>query len=192
MVRFSTAAALALILAACSPSSNAPATTAASGEAGSATSMGAATMADFKTANPVKEIMGHAIDFNSFGVWNRQGWLIDADGEHELFPTTDAEWLQGESAALALAELSNSLLLPGRPKDEKRAWVDYAHALYDAGMKAREAAEKKDKQAFFDAGGDIYNACTQCHNRYVIGDTPGPIGHLPDLPANLLKPAKPK
>ncbi|HVY87689.1 MAG TPA: hypothetical protein VG942_02420 [Hyphomonadaceae bacterium] len=189
MVRYSVAAALALVLAACSGGSTTPAASAAAG-GGGANNMGAATMADFKTANPVKEVMGHAVDYNAFGVWNRQGWLIDAEGEHELFPTTDAEWLNGESAALALAEISNVLLLPNRPKDDKRAWVDDAHALYDAAMKAKAAAEKKDKQAFFDAGGDIYEACTQCHNRYVIGDTPGPIGHLPAIPPNLLKPTK--
>ena len=61
--------------------------------------MGAATIADFKNALPVKEIMGHMVDYNAFGVWNRQGWLIDADGVHEQFPTTEAEWLQAESAA---------------------------------------------------------------------------------------------
>jgi hypothetical protein len=191
MVRYFAAAALALGFAACTrtPDGSADSTPgAASG--GGANNMGAATIADFKTANPLKEVMGHAIDFNAFGVWHRQGWIIDAEGVHELFPTTEEEWTNAESAAISLAELSNVLLLPNRPKDDKRAWVDNAHALYDAAMKAQAAAAKKDKQAFFDAGGDIYNACTQCHNRYVIGDEPGPIGHLPPLPPNLQQPPK--
>jgi hypothetical protein len=162
--------------------------------------MGAATVADFKTALPLKEIMAHMVDYNAFGVWNRQGWLIDVDGIHEQFPTTEAEWLAAESAAISLAETSNVLLLPGRPQDEDRRWVDFAHALYDAAMKAHDTAEKasevmlkgtpeeftKAKQAFFDAGGDMYEACLQCHNHYIVGG-PGPTVTLPALP-NRVKP----
>jgi hypothetical protein len=179
MIRLSAGLALVAMLAACSQKTETPATTA--GTAGS-TSMGAATVADFKTALPVKELMGHVIDYNAFGVWHNQGWLIDKDGTHELFPTDDAGWLAAESAAISLAEASNSLLLPGRPQDDDRRWVDDAHMLYDAAMKASAAAEKKDKQAFFDAGGEMYEACVSCHAHYVQGDEPGPVTKLPALP----------
>jgi hypothetical protein len=159
--------------------------------------MGAATLNDFKTELPVKEIMGHMVDYNAFGVWNRQGWMINADGVHELFPTTDAEWIAAESAAISLAETANVLLLPGRPQDEDRRWVDFSHALYDGAMHAQKTAQAagelmakgntgeeylKAKQAFFDAGGDIYEACLQCHNHYIVGDQAGPAGVLPPLP----------
>jgi hypothetical protein len=144
--------------------------------------MGAATINDFKSALPVKELMGHVIDYNAFGVWHNQGWVLDESGWHELFPTDDAGWLAAESAAISLAEASNLLLLPGRPPDDDRRWVDNAHALYDAAMKAQATAQKQDKQAFFDAGGDIYEACVTCHAHYVQGDEPGPITKLPPLP----------
>jgi hypothetical protein len=194
MIRSSVGVAFAaLCLAACSPKEE------VSTPVGPAQPrMGAATLADFKTVLPVKEIMGHMVDYNAFGVWNRQGWLIDKDGLHEMFPTTEAEWLNAESAAISLAETSNVLLLPGRPQDEDRRWVDYAHALYDAAMKAQATAEKagevmksgneaelvKAKEAFFDAGGDIYEACLQCHNHYIVGG-PGPVVKLPDIPGRL-------
>ena len=35
---------------------------------------------------------------------------------------------------------------------------------------------------FFDAGGEIYQACVACHNRYVAGNMPGPRATLPALP----------
>jgi hypothetical protein len=195
MIRSSVGVAFAaLCLAACSPKEevSAPVGPAQPG-------MGAATIADFKNALPVKEIMGHMVDYNAFGVWNRQGWLIDKDGPHELFPTTEAEWLNAESAAISLAETSNVLLLPGRPQDEDRRWVDYAHALYDASMKAQATAQKAGeimaktptgaeydaaKQAFFEAGSEIYEACLQCHNHYIVGG-PGPIVKLPDIPGRV-------
>jgi hypothetical protein len=200
MIRFAVGVALAALVAACSPNSTskAPSQTEV---ASSAAGMGAATIADFKTATPVKELMGHMMDFGAFGVWNRQGWLIDKDGSHELFPTTAAEWVNAESAAISLAETSNVLLMPGRPPDEDRRWVDNAHMLYDAAMttqaaaqRAGEAMEKgdaaafeKEKLAFFDGGGLIYDACTTCHAHYVNGDAPGPVAKLPELP-NRVKP----
>lgn len=196
MIRFSAALALALAIAGCSPKTDAPAaSTAPAGKAGT-TGMGAATMADFKTKLDVKELMGHVIDYNSFGVWHNQGWVIDAQGQHELFPTDDAGWLAAESAAISLAESSNLLLLPGRPQDDDRRWVDNAHELYDAAMKAQAAAQKagemlkagktddylKAKEEFFEAGGAMYDACVTCHAHYVQGDAPGPVTKLPELP----------
>jgi len=196
MIRISAALALALAIVGCSPGSNTPAaSTPAAGSAGT-TGMGAATMADLRTKLEVKELMGHVIDYNSFGVWHNQGWIIDAQGTHELFPTDEAGWLAAESAAISLAESSNLLLLPGRPQDDDRRWVDWSHQLYDAAMKAQAAAQKagelmkagktdeytKAKQEFFDAGGEMYNACVDCHAHYVQGDEPGPVTKLPELP----------
>jgi len=180
MIRMPAGLALVALLAACGQKTDAPAA-ASTGAAG----MGGATMADLRTALPLKELMAHVIDYNAFSVWHKQGWVIDEDGEHELFPVDDAGWHEAESAALTVAEATNSLLLPGRPQDDDRRWVDDAHALYDAAMKAQAAAERKDKQAFFDAGGEMYVACVSCHSHYVQGDEPGPVTSLPPLPGRL-------
>src|SRR5690349_3346778 len=106
MIRSTVGVAAALMLAACSPGEPAPST---SPGGPTAEGMGGATMADLRVALPVKELMGHVIDYNSFGVWNHQGWLIDKDGSHEMFPTDEAGWLAAESAAVSLAEASNLL-----------------------------------------------------------------------------------
>ncbi len=187
MTRLFPALALALAFAACSPNEEVSSAPAGStpGEG-----MGAATLADFKTKNDVKELMAHVIDYTAFGVWHNQGWIIDVEGTHELFPTDDAGWLAAESAAISLAEASNLLLLPGRPRDDDRRWVDYSHALYDAAMKTQATAQAKDKQAFFDAGGEIYEACLQCHNHYIQGDEAGPDATLPPLPNRVPPPTQ--
>ena len=180
MTRSTIALATALVLAACSPNSEEP-SPAPSGSA-PVEGMGGATVADFRTDTNMQDLMAHVVDYSAFGVWNAQGWIIDKDGIHELFPTTDEGWTAAESAAFTLAEVSNTLLLPGRPRDDERYWVDYAHQLYDAAKKAQETALARDKQAFFDAGGEMYQACVACHNRYVSGGGPGAPAKLPNLP----------
>ena len=74
------------------------------------------------------------------------------------------------------------MLLPGRPQDDDRAWVDFAHQLNDAAMKAGDMAEKKDKNAFFDAGTDMYRACHGCHVRYIVGADGPPAAADPMKP----------
>jgi hypothetical protein len=130
--------------------------------------MGGATLADFRPSLDLKEFMNHVMDYNAFEVWHRQGWII-GDTVQELFPTDDDGWIAAENAARTLAEASNLLLLPGRPQDDDRAWVDFAHQLNDAAMKAGDMAEKRDKDAFFSAGTDMYRACHGCHVRYIVG-----------------------
>jgi hypothetical protein len=159
MIRLTLGVALAALLAACSPKADFPAATASAPDS-----------AEYKTAIPMKELMGHVIDNAADGVWLNQGWIINFEGEHELFPTTDEGWMRASNAAVTLAEASNLLLLPGRPVDDNRQWIDAAHMLYDAAMQTHEAAEARDKQAFFDGGGKVYEACLKCHNRYVIGE----------------------
>lgn len=177
MTRFSTALLLALAMTACSPSEE-PSKPAGAPVAG----FGSVTAEDFRTDTDLKDFMGHVVDYASFGVWHNQGWLIDAEGTHELFPTDDAGWVAAESAAFTLAEAANALLIPGRPIDDDRRWVDWAHQLYTAAKKAQATALAKDKQAFFDAGGEMYEACVACHNHYVQGDDPGKPAKLPELP----------
>lgn len=178
MIRSSTALAAALFLASCSPQS-APATSTPSGAA--VEGMGGATMADFRTDVSMADLMAHVIDYNAFGVWHRQGWII-GDTVQELFPTDDEGWHAAESAAFSIAEASNLLLLPGRPLDDDRAWVDATHMLYEASMKAQAAALARDKVAFFYAGSDMYQACVACHNRYVAGDMGQPDTTLRPMP----------
>lgn len=183
MTRSTVALALAFAVAACSPGTDAPPTAPVDGK-----SMGAATVADFRTDTHMLDLMNHVIDFNAWNVWMAQGWIIDAGGIHELFPTDDAGWANAESAAFTLAESANALLMPGRPRSADRDWVEFSHMLYDSAKKAQEMALARDKQGFFDAGGEIYQSCTSCHNRYLPGDPDAARGRLPALPNRMPPP----
>jgi cytochrome c556 len=47
-------------------------------------------------------------------------------------------------------------------------WVDKSRALSAAARTAIEATEVKDAEALFTASGDIYQACTDCHEKYIF------------------------
>ena len=100
-------------------------------------------------------------------IWDSAGFVITEDGEVDLQPTTQEGWDAVRNAATVVAESGNLLSMPGYRADEED-WVEYSQALIRTGLAAREAAQNKDADALFDAGGAIYNVCRACHNRYVI------------------------
>ena len=74
---------------------------------------------------------------------------------------TDEEWEEAESAALALAETTNVLLIPGRRVPEAN-WDKAALDVREVALEAAAAAEKKDEDAWFAAGGKLDGACEGC------------------------------
>jgi hypothetical protein len=125
----------------------------------------------YATTLSMSELMAHVVDYQADGVWLNQGWRIDESGEHELFPTTDAGWLAAENSAASVAEAANVLMMPGRAADDGD-WINFSRQLHDASITAMKAAEARDKQAFFDAGGAMYVACRSCHQKYILGEDP--------------------
>jgi cytochrome c556 len=99
-------------------------------------------------------------------IWDSAGFVITEDGEVDLQPTTQEGWDQVRNSATVVAEGGNLLMLPGLAVDADD-WRDYSSGLIDAGVKARQAAVNRDAEALFDAGGQIYNVCRACHNRYM-------------------------
>lgn len=81
-------------------------------------------------------------------------------------PKDDAGWQAVEASALAVAESGNLLLMKPRAVDDQD-WKQYSLALIDAGTRAAEAARAKDAEKTSLAGDDMYNACEQCHAKYM-------------------------
>ncbi len=98
-------------------------------------------------------------------LWSSGGWVMDAAGYEELYPTTDDGWAFVRAQAAIVVESGNSLALPGRAEDSD-AWLIYSQGLSDAGVLAMEAATAQDKEAFFQAGAQLYSVCTACHQAY--------------------------
>lgn len=116
-----------------------------------------------------KDVMKHAIDPAADLVWAASGYVVDEGGTTDLSPKTAEGWAVVENNATIVAELSNSLMLPGRSPEEPQ-WNGFARQLHAAAMAAKRAASAHDKDALLRTGGDIYAACTACHKRYVLGE----------------------
>jgi hypothetical protein len=121
--------------------------------------------AAYHTALPLNEFMPHVMQYAGDGIWKRQGYIVDEQGERSLFPKNDQEWEDAESASLALAEMTNVLLIPGRRVPEPD-WDKAVAGVRTVAIKAAHAAEKKDPDAFFAAGGELDEACDACHLKY--------------------------
>jgi hypothetical protein len=99
--------------------------------------------------------------------WDAVGWIIDADGEHEIRPTSDHDWEEVENAAWVVAEAGNLLMMPGRAPDDG-AWIGMSQAMMEVAERAIQAAEARDEAAVFEVGGELYYTCTACHSVYAV------------------------
>jgi len=122
---------------------------------------------------PMKEFMGHVMQFAGEQVWKWQGSITDANGERDLRPKTDKDWEDAESASLTLAEVTNMLLTADRRVDDPR-WDAAVAKVRDVALREAAAAEKKDYDAYFEIGGELDAACESCHEHFAPGYTAPP------------------
>lgn len=127
--------------------------------------------APFHTTATTKQLMTWIIDPNAVAIWNSVGSVSTDKGTEEKHPKTDEEWATFRNAAATLVESGNLLMLDGRAVD-KDQWMATARGMSDAAAQVLEAAEAKDVEAYFDAGGALYEACTACHSKYLIVPDP--------------------
>jgi len=123
----------------------------------------------YNTELTTKELMKRAIDPAADIVWAASGYVVDEKGTTDLSPKTPEAWSVVENNATIVAELSNSLMLPGRSPGETK-WNEYSRRLHDAAMAAKKAAHNQDRAGLLRTGGGIYAACTACHKYYVLGE----------------------
>ena len=113
----------------------------------------------------VPELMALVLEPASDILWDSAGWVLDASGYEELYPTTDEGWAYVRAQAAVVLEAGNMLALPGRAVDTD-AWITYSNGLSSAGLAAMEAAASQNHEDFFQAGAQIYSVCTACHQAY--------------------------
>lgn len=123
----------------------------------------------------MKDFMLNVIDPAADGVWDAVGTISTVEGVFEKFPATDDEWAGVRAYTIQLAEAGNLLMLPARSGGSQE-WIADAQALIEQSKRAIKAAEAKDKDAIFTIGGDIYDACTSCHSKFVV---PAPAATTP-------------
>lgn len=120
---------------------------------------------NYNTALDVTQIMALVLEPASDVLWDSGGWVLDAAGYEELYPTTDEGWDYVRAQAAIIVESGNMLALPGRAQDDD-AWLIYSEGLSAAGILAMEAAAAHNEEDFFQAGAQLYSVCTACHQAY--------------------------
>lgn len=124
------------------------------------------TAIPYQSTASIHEFMIWGLEPPADVIWDSAGYIVTESGEEDLQPTTQEGWDHVRNSATLVAESGNLLMLPGYRADEAD-WVEYAAGLTRAALAARAAAEAKDADALFDAGGQIYNVCRACHNKYI-------------------------
>ena len=125
----------------------------------------------------VKQVMTAILEPAAETYWDAVGTVIDSAGTHEIAPQSGEEWTAVWQAALVVAESGNLLMMEGRARDRDE-WMRLSRAMVDAGIRAARAAETRNAAAVFEAGGEVYEACTACHSAYAR-ETLRP-SHTPD------------
>lgn len=120
----------------------------------------------YEPVTDVRQTMEWILDPATDVIWESAGTIISAEGRRELAPTTDEGWDRVRNAAAVVAETGNLLQMPGRAVGPD--WIDYAQGLTAGGKRAIEAAEGRDADALFDAGGQLYRVCRGCHEQYML------------------------
>jgi hypothetical protein len=115
----------------------------------------------------VKQLMQFVVEPAADLYWDGVGTIVDQSGVTEFKPETQTEWDALVHNAYVLAESGNLMMLGSRPKDGGE-WMQLSRAMVDVGEKAIRAAESHNPQAVFDVGGEVYEACTNCHAKYAI------------------------
>ena len=113
-------------------------------------------------------LMLSVIDPAADVVWDSVKTVMTLEGTEEFRPETDAEWEAVRNSAVIVAEAGNLLMMDRRAMDQGD-WIGWSAAMVDAGEAAMAAADARNPQALFDAGGEIYVTCAGCHETYVVG-----------------------
>lgn len=117
----------------------------------------------------VKDVMRHIVNPAAEAYWARSGEIDDTSGDHDRTPkaTDEANWAISLDSAAQLVEAGNLLRMDGRARDPNGPWNKYAVALTNAGLAAMAAVQSKNVTKTFDAGSAMYDACYQCHGKYI-------------------------
>lgn len=119
----------------------------------------------FQIVGTTKQLMQAVVDPAADAVWESVGTIVTPEGVNEIAPQTDEEWIAVQHHALALAE-SGNLLMMGSRAGGSDEFIGFARQLIEQSTRALKAAEAHDAKALFTIGGDIYEVCTSCHQRF--------------------------
>lgn len=116
----------------------------------------------YETVADVQQLMLTIVAPAAAVYWDSVGTVMTLEGTEEISPTTFQEWEAVRNAAITVAESGNLLLMPGRLQDDAQ-WSELSLAMIASGRDALAAAQARDAEAVFEAGGELYTVCNDCH-----------------------------
>ena len=117
-------------------------------------------------AQTVQQLMANAVQPTAELYWQSVQYISDAEGMHEIFPKTDADWKRTRDAATRIGELAELLKSPAYAAGRDEDWVTFANSLIDVSRLAEQAADARDVEKTFEVGGTMYSVCSACHQVY--------------------------
>jgi hypothetical protein len=120
----------------------------------------------FRPVADTKLLMQSVVDPSADIIWEAVKTIDTPGASEEIRPKNAEEWAAVRNAAVAVAESGNLLMLVPRAKDGGE-WMKRAQEMIDTGERAIRAAEAKNADQLFTVGGDIYDACSNCHRQYM-------------------------
>jgi hypothetical protein len=120
----------------------------------------------FKPLADNKLLMQAVVDPNADIVWDAVKTIDTKEGTEEIRPRNEEQWTAVRNAAITLAESGNLLMMVPRAKDGGE-WMTMAQKMIDTSEAAIRAAEAKNADRLFTVGGDIYESCSACHQKYM-------------------------
>ncbi|MGZ0079504.1 cytochrome c [Methylomonas sp. YC3] len=155
-----------------------------------ATTEPAAPPIPFKPVATLQEVMTSIIDPNIDVVWNSVSSVSTATGTEERQPRTDEDWRLLRQHALAVTEAANLLLIEDRPvaaansvtssggaeltpaaiktliTEHRQEFVKRSQSLQSAAQGLLVAIDAKNVEELEKAGGEVEQACEQCHSQF--------------------------
>lgn len=125
----------------------------------------AAAAPPYKPVATLEQVMHGMVIPNAEVVWDAVGYISDLKGSTEIKPAGEDDWIRIEASAITLTEAGNLLMMSGRAKDSDK-WMERCRALIDAGSSVLKAAQARNPEDLFTRGGDLFEACQQCHFQY--------------------------
>jgi hypothetical protein len=120
----------------------------------------------FKPVVDTKLLMQSVVDPNADLIWDAVKTIDTLSGSEDIRPKTEEQWAAVRNSAVIVAESGNLMMLVPRAKDGGE-WMKRAQEMIDTGERAIRAAEARNAEQLFTAGGDIYDACSNCHRQYM-------------------------
>jgi len=135
----------------------------------------------FTMSATIEDLMEAIVEPSAATLFEIGGKLSTAAGVETIVPRDDEEWAQATHKAMAVAEVAN-MLKSLEPHAKEGDGVDTrvkepefaknAQAMFDAAMDVRKGTDAKNPEVVFEAGGRLYEACANCHAKYLPGSLP--------------------